>query len=150
MKLHMIAAALALPLLTLLAPVPAVSQVGVEFGIRIGPPPPRHEAALHPPFMHAVWIGGHWTWNAYDGRYVWVRGHWVERRPAYTWVDGQWYRGPRGWFWREGGWRHNGHGQMSREVVRVRENQDHHPGPTRGHNGHFGKGQTRGSGRRRG
>lgn len=56
MKLRLIVATLALPLLSLFAAPPAASQVSMEFGVRFGPPPPRYEVMCAPPFKHAVWV----------------------------------------------------------------------------------------------
>ncbi len=101
-RLLLLAAAL------LLAAGSALSQVRVGLEVRFGPPAPRYEAVGPAPFHHAVWVRGHWAWDAYDGRYEWVRGSWIAARPAYAWSDGGWYRTPRGWAWREGSWQHRG------------------------------------------
>ncbi len=137
MKLHSIAIALALPLLSLVAAPSALSQVHVGIGVRIGPPAPVYEEVYAPPFARAVWIRGYWAWNPYAGRYMWTRGHWVAGRPAYHWVDGGWYHGPRGWYRSEGRWEHNGRGHEVREYARgEREGHhygyDRHMGPDRG------------------
>jgi len=128
MKLHMMAVALALPLMLLVGAPPAISQVHMEIGFRIGPPPPRYEVTVAPPFAHAVWVRGHWAWNAHAGNWVWVRGQWIARRPAYVWVDGSWHHGPRGWYWDEGRWEH----RLNRDRGEYRgRDRDDHPGHER-------------------
>ncbi len=43
-------------------------------------PPPQTEVVSVAPYSGAIWVGGHWRWAPYRGRYVWVPGHW---RAAY-------------------------------------------------------------------
>ena len=126
MKARMFAVATMLFALTALGSSFAESQVSFGIGIRVGPPPPRHDVIVAAPYPHGVWVRGHWFWNERTGRYVWTRGMWVHERPYNVWVDGSWHRGPRGWYWREGYWRHEQHERMERH-----EQMEHHRGHTR-------------------
>ena len=139
MKLHMIAFAIALPLLSLVAAPPAASQVWMDIGVRFGPPAPVYEEVYAPPFAHAVWARGHWMWNIHAGRYVWARGHWMASRPAYKWMNGDWHRGPKGWYWNEGRWELDGNGLWNREYNRGHR-KDEYSGKARG----IGHGRERG------
>ena len=73
--------------------------------VRVGPPPPRHEAV---PSARAgyVWAPGYWDYRGH--RHVWVNGHWERARHGYVLpraargcrTDGRWRlharrRGPR-------------------------------------------------------
>lgn len=69
------------------------------------PPPLRMERPGPKPFPKAVWIEGHWQWNASSGDYVWISGHWVKPRPGKVWVKGHWKKVPGGWVWVKGYWR---------------------------------------------
>ncbi len=82
----------------------AMAGVGVYFGIRVGPPPPRHEIVVARPYPSAVWVRGHWRWVHGPRHYVWVRGHWVRGRPGYMWRDGYWEHRHNGWGYVEGRW----------------------------------------------
>ena len=114
MKIRKSAIPAALAIGLLLGVAPAMSQVTVGFGIRFGPPHPRHEVVVAAPFEDAVWISGHWAWDEYAGRYVWIGGSWVPARPYQMWVNGSWHHGPRGWAWREGYWGHRDRGREDR------------------------------------
>ena len=83
-----------------LALAPA-AHAGVWVGLRVGPPPPRHEYFVERPGR--VWVGGHWGWN--HARYYWVPGGYIERRHGHVWEDGGWRHGHRGWAYHEGHWR---------------------------------------------
>jgi hypothetical protein len=74
-------------------------------GIRIGPPPLRHEVIVAQPHPGWVWVTGHWKWVPGRSRYVWVRGRWIAGRPGHVWVDGRWVHRKGGWFYINGGWR---------------------------------------------
>ena len=67
------------------------------------PPPAKTEVRPARPFPDAVWIGGHWKWNA--GRYVWVTGRWAKPQPGRRWIEGHWKKVPGGWTWIKGHWR---------------------------------------------
>ena len=53
----------------------------VNFGIRIGPPPPPRVVRVRPvaPGPDYVWVDGYWY--PVNGRYTWHEGYWS--RPAY-------------------------------------------------------------------
>ena len=64
-------------------------QVGAPppVAVRWAPPPMRWEPPPPSPWIGAVWVGGYWHWNDYDG-WVWARGHWMmPPQPRYTWVE---------------------------------------------------------------
>jgi hypothetical protein len=82
-----------------------VAQSGMQPGVRIGPPPPKHEFMAPRPHPGWIWIAGHWKWVPSHDKYVWVRGRWVAGRPGRTWVDGHWEHRSDGWIYIEGSWR---------------------------------------------
>ncbi len=69
------------------------------------PPAPIHQVRPVRPYAGAVWIGGHWNWNARTDSYVWLSGYWTRSKPGRTWVSGHWVKRPRGWVWVSGHWR---------------------------------------------
>jgi hypothetical protein len=115
MKTRIAACLLPLVAAILIGVSPAMSQVSVGIGVRIGPPSPRYETVARTPFPHAVWIGGHWNWDRPYRRYVWLPGRWIAERAGYAWVNGAWYRGSRGWQWREGYWDHRERAESFRD-----------------------------------
>lgn len=85
--------------------LPANAGVRAGIGIRVGPPPTRHEVIVVRPHRNVVWVAGHWSWNARHARYVWISGRWIDTRPGFVWVDGRWGNTKHGWIYREGYWR---------------------------------------------
>jgi hypothetical protein len=85
--------------------LPAHAGVRVGIGVRIGPPPPRHEVIVVRPHRNVVWVEGHWLWNARQAGYVWISGRWINARPGFVWVDGRWKNTRHGWTYKEGYWR---------------------------------------------
>jgi len=92
-------------ILTSLLAFAGVAPAGVPPGVRIGPPPPKHEVIAPRPHPGWVWIAGHWKWVPKQERYVWIRGRWVAGRPGRTWEDGHWEHRSDGWTYIEGRWR---------------------------------------------
>lgn len=121
MKIRMLVIASLVALAGLVAVPTAPAQVSVGIGIRIGPPPLRHEVMVPRPYAHAVWMRGHWIWNRHQDRYVWMSGRWVAARPGFFWTDGRWTHEGRGWMWKDGFWReqesrnHHDHERHERE-----------------------------------
>src|SRR3954464_10272221 len=77
--------------------VPAVAQ-----GVRVAPPPARHEVA--PPPRHGyAWMPGHWQWNY--NRYQWVQGSWVRERRGERYDEPRWVQRDGRWYMQGGGWR---------------------------------------------
>jgi len=52
------------------------------------PPAPRIDSKPPKPFPKAVWIEGHWKWNAATKQFDWVSGHWIKQKPGQNWVAG--------------------------------------------------------------
>ncbi len=88
---------------------PAVAQIHVGLGIRIGPPAPQKEVVVARPYRGAVWVPGYYKWAPRHHEYVWVRGHW-ERPPhaRMVWVPGRWEQRRGEWVFFEGRWEEGG------------------------------------------
>ncbi len=99
-RIRLVLAALLLAGLALVTE-PALAG-GFFVGIRIAPPPPRHEVVVVRHRPGYVWVRGHWAWHPRWHRYVWMRGVWIPARRGYVWVDGCWTRTDDGWAYREG------------------------------------------------
>ncbi|MDE3057811.1 MAG: YXWGXW repeat-containing protein [Bacteroidota bacterium] len=104
----------------LLAATPAFSQVFIGFGIRVGPPPPRHEVVVVRPYPDAVWVPGYYRWRHH--RYVWIHGYWIRRpHPYVVWVPARWECRNGEWVFFEGRWNNeNLHQQEHRPPGRMR------------------------------
>jgi len=74
-------------------------------GVRIGPPPPRHEVVAVRHHPGHVWRSGYWGWRPAYHRYVWVPGRWIPEHRGYVWVDACWIHRPHGWVFHRGHWR---------------------------------------------
>jgi len=99
------------------APLAALADSRVDFGINISIPPPGAVVVESPPPPLAaetiyaapgpdfVWVSGHWAWRGHWRRWVWARGHWA-RRPFSNaeWIAGHWTQTAGGWVWLEGQW----------------------------------------------
>jgi hypothetical protein len=94
--------------LCLIEASPAASQVRIGFQLGSPPPPPYTEVVVVPPFSGAVWIGGQWIWDEYDGRYTWTEGHWVGKHPPQVWRGKAWKHIPNGVA--KGWWKKHGRG----------------------------------------
>ncbi|OQX84636.1 hypothetical protein B6D60_08960 [candidate division KSB1 bacterium 4484_87] len=57
------------------------------------------------PSPRAVWIEGHWKWNARKHDFVWVKGYWKVPPKGKVWVPGHWVKKPHGWVYKEGHWK---------------------------------------------
>ena len=71
-------------------------------------PPPRAKVVKiksPKPYPNALWISGHWKWNARTSKYVWVEGYWIKAKPGKVWVAGRWEKRRHGWIWIEGHWK---------------------------------------------
>jgi hypothetical protein len=82
-----VAAAGAIPLTSVAAPV------GVYIGV--APPAPRLER-MPPPRHGYVWAPGHWAWNGH--RHDWVGGYWIAERPGYAYTAPVWVQRGGGWY----------------------------------------------------
>jgi hypothetical protein len=87
-------------------PTPAHAGVHVNFGVRVGAPPPpfRHERILVRPGPGYLWVPGFWDWRA--SNYVWVPGYWA--RPPHrgaVWVAPRYVHRHRYHYYRHGYWR---------------------------------------------
>jgi hypothetical protein len=53
----------------------------------------------------AVWIAGHYNWDAASQNYVWLNGQFVlPPHPNAQWVAGHWQQTPTSWIWLDGRW----------------------------------------------
>ena len=53
----------------------------------------------------AIWIPGHYNWDADSQSYVWLDGEFVQPpHPGAHWVDGHWRETPTDWLWVAGHW----------------------------------------------
>ena len=91
-----------------LAAPPASAQV--NFGVRIGEPPPplRYEARPPIPGPGYAWVDGYY--EPFEGHYRWHAGYW--NRPPYAgayWMHPHWDHYPDGWHMHEGYWAHEDH-----------------------------------------
>ncbi len=77
----------------------------VVVGVKIAPPPPRHEVVVVRTRLNAVWVAAHWRWNTQSRKYVWFQGRWISARPGFVWVDGRWKNTRHGWVYIEGHWK---------------------------------------------
>jgi hypothetical protein len=77
---------------------PATAQVRIGVGINVSAPLHRHHAEYLavPPYPGAVWVRGHWSWNAYLGRSIWIAGHWVKVHPRPLFREPKFRAAPHG------------------------------------------------------
>jgi WXXGXW repeat (2 copies) len=69
------------------------------------PPAVQVETPPPPPRAGALWVSGHWRWDAMAANFVWVHGHFAEPpRPRAAWIPGRWVSAPGGWVFEEGRW----------------------------------------------
>ncbi|MCO5170062.1 MAG: hypothetical protein M9894_27315 [Planctomycetes bacterium] len=73
------------------------------------PPAARREHPTPSPGGHAVWLTGHWAWDAEKRLYYWEAGRWERDRPGQLWIPGYWERVEedgqvKGWAWVEPRW----------------------------------------------
>jgi hypothetical protein len=70
--------------------------------VRVGPPPPRHEAVAPGPGY--VWVPGYYQWSG--TAYVWAPGRYVHPpRVGAVWVAPHWVHHSHGWYVVAGRWR---------------------------------------------
>jgi len=85
---------------------PALAQLHIGVGIKIGPPVPvKEEVVTAKPYRNAVWIPGYHQWRLRYHRYFWVKGHWG--RPPHArmvWVPGRWEQRNNEWVFYQGRW----------------------------------------------
>jgi hypothetical protein len=87
---------------------PAQAGVHVNFGIRVGLPPPplRHEVVVVRPGPDYFWVPGYWDWRPAYRRYVWAPGYWA--RPPHrgaVWVAPRYSYRRHNHYYRRGYWR---------------------------------------------
>lgn len=71
--------------------------------VSVPPPAPKAEVRSAAPAADAIWINGHWKWDA--GRYVWIAGYW-EKSPKGSWIPGYWEQRDGGYVWVNGYWKY--------------------------------------------
>jgi hypothetical protein len=72
--------------------------------VRVGPPPPRHEAVVVAPGPGYVWVPGYYQWSG--TAYVWAPGRYVHPpRVGAVWVAPHWVHHSHGWYVVAGRWR---------------------------------------------
>lgn len=82
----------------------AMSAMGAEVFVRIGPPRPVVERVVVRPGPGYVWIPGYHRWDG--AAYVWAPGRWeLPPRPRARWIAHRWVRRRGGWVFVEGRWR---------------------------------------------
>ena len=96
--------------LTSLVGLPSAAHAGVHvnFGIRVGAPPPplRHERILVRPGVGFVWVPGFWDWRPAYSNYVWVPGYWARPpHPHAVWVGPHYVYRNHYHYYRPGHWR---------------------------------------------
>ncbi len=82
----------------------ALSAVGAEVVVRVGPPRAIVETRGPAPGPGYVWIPGYHNWDG--SRHVWVAGRWERPpRPGARWEAHRWVRRNGGYVLMEGHWR---------------------------------------------
>ena len=94
---------------TLLSASPALAQIRVGIAapgirIRMAPPAPIVERVPISPSPRHSWVGGHWQWNAMQGRHVWMRGYYHIAPVGQVWVQAQWVNQGGEWVYSPGHW----------------------------------------------
>ena len=74
-------------------------------GVKIAPPPLRHEVVVVRTRLTVVWVAGHWCWNARSGSMFGFHNLGLLHVPGFAWVDGQWKNTTRGWVYTERYWK---------------------------------------------
>jgi hypothetical protein len=82
----------------------AVSAMGEQVVVRIGPPRARYEERGRPPQRGYVYQRGYHRWDG--NAHVWTPGVWVAPpQPRQRWVDHRWEHRNNGYVFVEGHWR---------------------------------------------
>jgi hypothetical protein len=69
------------------------------------PPPPKHEVVPVRPMQEAVWVAGHWRWEASRRSFIWHEGKWLPAPRGWVWLPHRWKSTPTGWAFVEGMWK---------------------------------------------
>jgi hypothetical protein len=81
------------------------NQGASQFGEPAMQGPDLTPMAVLPVPPGAVWIPGHYDWDAASQNYVWLQGQFVlPPHPNAQWVAGHWQETPTSWIWIDGRW----------------------------------------------